>query len=195
MQMIESLENRRLLAATTVTFAAGVVTVTGGGNAESINVIENSGAVHVEIGTTNTQYDFVGATAVRITGSTKNDTIYYTGNSIGANINGIAGNDQISVDDAGTGSSIVNGDKGDDVITVIHGNNTAVAGGSGNDQIYVNTDGSAGATTVVDAGKGNDTVTFYGGSATLNGGAGTDTLIIAGAGSESDSNFESIIVL
>jgi Ca2+-binding RTX toxin-like protein len=190
MQMIESLESRRLLAATTVTFVAGVVTVTGGSKAETINVLEDGGNVHVEIGNTASQYDFVGATAIIITGSSKNDVIYYTGHSIGANINGGGGSDQISVDDEGTGSSIANGGAGDDVITVIHGNNTAVAGGDGNDQIYVTTDGSASSTVNVDAGKNNDTITVYGGSATVNGGAGTDTLIDNGAVVLVSSNIE-----
>jgi len=170
--MIESLESRRLLT-TTVSFSAGVVSVTAN-KEETINVVENNGAVHVEIGNNAQSYDFVGATAVKINTATssKKDTIWYTGNSIGASITGGNGPDNISVDDEGTGSSSVHGGGNNDAITVQNGNNTSVAGDDGNDLIYV-----YGGTSNIDAGKGNDTVTLYGGSGTANGGNGTDTLI------------------
>src|SRR3954454_11695442 len=143
--MIETLESRRLLAAS-VGFAGGVVTVTAT-SAETINVVENTGGVHVEAGAN--QYNFAGATAVHINGSSKNDVIFYTGNTIGAVINGNDGNDNISVDDEGTGSSTANGGKGNDSITIIHGNNTNAIGGDGDDQFYVNTDGSSTSSAIV----------------------------------------------
>jgi Ca2+-binding RTX toxin-like protein len=190
---IESLESRRMLAAaTSVTFAAGVVTITVGTKPDFINVVENNGVVHVELNNGQTQNDYGPATAVKIIGSSKPDTLYYTGNTIGANIQGNGGNDNISVDDEGTGSSIVDGGNGADNITVIHGNHTVVTGGTGNDLIYVNTDGSSSSSVVVDGGAGNDTVTDYGGSATLQGGSGSDTQIDASGGTAliSSSGFE-----
>lgn len=176
--MIESLEDRRLMA-TTVAFVGGVVFVTAN-SAATINVVENSGAVHVDADANS--YDFAGATAVNVNGSNKNDLIFYTGNTIGAVVNGNDGNDNISVDDEGTGSSAANGGKGNDSITVIHGNNTNVNAGDGDDQVYVNTDGSSTSSAIVDLGGGKDSVTTYGGSLAANGGAGKDTLIDASGG-------------
>jgi Ca2+-binding RTX toxin-like protein len=193
--MIESLEHRQLLSAATSVNQVGSVVFISANKPDTINVVENAGSVHVETGNATNQYDFVGVTAININGSSKADTIFYGGNSIGANINGNDGNDNISVDDEGTGSSTANGNGGADSITVVHGNNTIVNGNEGNDQIYANTDGSSTSSTIVDAGGGADNVTVYGGTLFANGGAGKDTLFDASGGTAviSSANFETFM--
>jgi Ca2+-binding RTX toxin-like protein len=101
------------------------------------------------------------------------------------------GNDSISVNDSGTGSSIVNGDGGNDTITLLRGNNTAIFGGAGADTIFVDTTGDPSSSSNVDAGAGNDSVVVYGGTNTLNGGDGNDSLGNLG-GTNTISGFESI---
>jgi hypothetical protein len=234
MSMIESLEGRKLLAAT-VSASGGVLTINGDGKVDVINVIETGGSVHVETsnpGGPLTQRDFTGITAIRINGRGAGDTIFYTGNSIGAQIHGDSANqnanpsngnngggtggtrggtggtgggtgdgnnggpnagaggaDFITVDDAGTGSSVVFGDGGKDDITLLRSHNTTVFGGAGDDKINVNTAGQASSSAQVFGQGGRDTVTVYAGTNTLNGGAGIDTLIELG-GTNSSSSFE-----
>ena len=59
-----------------------------------------------------------------------------------------------------------------------------ITGGSGNDTI----DGAGGA-DVIAAGGGNDTVTYHGTETSIDGGAGTDTLVLAAAGGITAVNF------
>src|SRR6185312_10619854 len=59
-----------------------------------------------------------------------------------------------------------------------------VAGGSGNDTI----DGAGGADTI-NAGGGNDTVTYRGTESAIDGGSGSDTLVLAAAGGITSVNF------
>jgi len=188
--MFESLETRRLLAVN-VAQSGTVITITGDKADNTINVVENAGAVHVETDNAVNQYDFVGVTAIKIIGGAGDDVIFYTGNSIGADIQGdnVSGNggdaggkgsDNISVDDEGTGSSTVNGGIGNDVITVIRGNNTHVNGGVGDDQIFINTGGDETASVIADGDQGKDTFTVQAGTNTIDGGQGKDTLIELG---------------
>jgi hypothetical protein len=237
--MIESLETRRLLAVA-VSASNGVLVINGDKNNNVINVIENSGAVHVETSTlpngTITQQDFTGITAIKINGGAGADAIFYSGNSIGADIHGDnagngsdaknnkcgskngwnggssggsghdngnghgngngngngnggakAGNDQITVDDEGTGSTTVDGDRGADVLTIIKGNNTQVFGGDGNDQIFLDTSAEPDSTIVASGENGNDTFTTYGGHNTIHGGAGNDIVFDLGGVNTIDS--------
>ena len=192
--MFESLETRRLLAVN-VDATGGVLTITGDKADNIINVTENLGAVHVETSSlpegTITEQDFTGITAIKIIGAAGDDQIFYTGNSVGADIQGdnVSGNggdaggkgqDVISVDDEGTGSSTVNGGIGDDVITVLRGNNTHVNGGVGDDQIFINTSGDNTGSVIADGDQGKDTFTVYAGTNTIDGGQGKDTLIELG---------------
>src|SRR4051794_40249644 len=132
--MFESLESRRLLSGVTTSVAGGVLTVTGGNTNNTINVNENNGTVLVEddavpVGT------FGGITGIIIQGDAKTDRIFFKGNTVGAQIFASSGNDGITVSDTGTGSSDVEGEAGDDVITVLAAHDTVVNGGGGSDNI------------------------------------------------------------
>src|SRR5437763_16305271 len=95
----EALESRRMLAAAGDTFKSGGLNVGGGSKADSITVVENNGSAHLEL--TDPKHrvfataDFTGVSAIKIQGGGQADTIFYTGNSIGAVINGGGGNDFI----------------------------------------------------------------------------------------------------
>jgi len=190
--MIESLESRRLLAVS-VSVAAGVLTVDGDKDKNFISVRENAGNVHVETSTLPggviTAADFVGITQIKINGGKNSDEIFYQGNTIGADIHGDVNNggtgknkDNITVTDEGTGSSVVDGDNGDDTIEIVVGNNTTVFGGGGKDNIYLNTGGgiynTAAANTIVFGESGDDIITIYDGNNTVNGGDGNDTVLV-----------------
>jgi hypothetical protein len=180
--MLESLELRRLLSAgTSYTLTTGVLTVTGGTSFDMINVSEGDGNVHLEYYDTAGQFqqvDLPGVTAININGGKKSDQIFYTGNSIGAKIFGGAGGsgfDEITVSDKGTGSSTVNGEAGNDTITVLQGNKTVVLGGDGNDVIEITDNGQSS----VDAGKGNDYIKVVVANKTnITGGSGDDTILL-----------------
>jgi hypothetical protein len=167
MSMIESLEMRKLMAATV---SGSTLTVNGTSGNDQIVVRENNGAVHVEVNGVIT--DVSGITAINVNGLNGGDNIFFTGNSVGANIHGDSGSgktggshgsgsgsggtgggtgagsgagaDFIVVTDEGTGASIVDGDGGNDDITVIAANmtgkKTLVYGGDGDDNVQLNTD-------------------------------------------------------
>ena len=90
------------------------------------------------------------------------------------------GDDQITVTDNGTGTSTLDGDKGDDVLTVVRGNNTVVHGGDGQDQIFLQTSGDDTGSAIAFGEKGNDTFTVYAGTNTIDGGQGKDVVIELG---------------
>ena len=191
--MFESLESRRMLSGVSVSVSGGTMTITGSSKADVISIREDGfghapGEVTVYDGTTGVTYLATGITAINANMNGGNDRVDFTGSTVGANIHGNGGDDSLSVDDEGSGSSTVSGDAGKDSISVLHGNNTQVFGGDGDDKIYLNTDGDGG-TTNTDAGGGNDVITTYGGANTINGGAGTDTLINFG-GVNTTSNVE-----
>jgi Ca2+-binding RTX toxin-like protein len=221
--MFESLEQRRMLAVA-VNVTGGVLTINGDKNANVINVVEVGGNVHLETSTLPggaiTSQDLTGITKININGGAGNDVIFYDGDTVGATIhgdnagkngnggssggsglsnsdsNGRKGDDQITVTDDGSASSIIYGDRGNDVLTVVVGNSTTVSGGDGADQIYLNTglDPSdlVHGKTFTDAGDGNDTITTYGGMNTILGGKGKDTLIDLG-GTNTFSDIETVI--
>jgi len=89
----------------------------------------------------------------------------------GAGADTIVGGDGDDVAFGGTGDDVIHGRAGDDVIF----------GGSGADVI----NGGAGYDTV-DAGTGDDTVFLTNSDATIDGVAGTDTLVVAGAAADAD---------
>ena len=211
--MFENLEPRRLFAATLTVSPAGVLTVNGNGANDIISVREDQGAVHVEYVDAANNFvstDLTAINAININGGGGADSLSYTGNSIGAVIHGDnqtggsqggakndgvsgkgdggAGSDTISVSDDGTGSYSISGDNGDDSLTVLHGNNTLLLGGSGNDFIYVNSAGSGGS-VMVDGESGSDTITIYSGVNTVNGGNGKDTVLIDVPPGPGDQNF------
>jgi len=120
----------------------------------------------------------------------KNNWKGHCGGSNGGSTGGsggetLGGGDFITVTDEGSGQSTVDGDQGNDAITVITGsacgNGTIVYGGTGNDAIYLNTGvgvyNTGAAKTKVWAEAGNDTITVYDGTNYINGGSGVDTVI------------------
>src|SRR5437868_3400412 len=138
--MLETLESRRMLSSSVSASQSGsTVNVTGGSDGSVINVVETNGNVLVENVATGQAATFTGITKININAQAKNDTVFYTGNTVGAKISTGGGNDLISIDDRGTGSSYATGDGGDDVLDVLLGNHTTVVGGGGNDQIRLNT--------------------------------------------------------
>jgi Ca2+-binding RTX toxin-like protein len=167
-----------------------------------------------------TTQTFGGITAIKISGNGGGDEIFYDGNSVGADIHGDAsginsggskggsggtgggsdgghggnskGGDQITVTDSGTGRSTVDGDGGQDVISLINGNKTVIYGGEGDDQVFVNTAGNVAAEALVYTEQGKDTVTVYAGTNTLDGGQGKDLLIELG-GNNTYTNFEKVV--
>ena len=188
--MLENLEDRRMLASgSTVTLVAGVLTVTGGTSADYISVSEDGGNVRVSYYDTAGNFhdgtaagdNFSGVTAINIDGGKKDDTIFYSGNTIGAKVNGGAsGADSITITDAGTGSSTVHGGNKADSILVLDGNNTQVFGDDDNDLIEI-TDGGG---SDVDGGKGDDYIKVVIANQTnVVGGSGNDTILL---------NFDSI---
>jgi Ca2+-binding RTX toxin-like protein len=93
-------------------------------------------------------------------------------------INGLGGNDFI---DGGSGNDTINGGDGDDRLFSYSGTDLLI-GGIGNDEILVQNSNFGGETnSSVDAGDGNDTVTYFatGVNGTVNLGAGNDTLNLA----------------
>ncbi len=221
--MFEALEMRRLMS--TVTQSGSLLTVNGGSGDDMINVRESNHTVVVDYYNNSGTFTTVtktGITRININGRGGDDSIFYTGNTVGANIHGDNvssskggsggsggsdddnwhgchrygrgkhggngdggnGNDFITVDDEGSGSSVIDGDGGNDDLTVIKGNWTLVYGGVGNDNIYLNTAGSANSCnygeTIVFAEAGNDVVTAYSGLNIIFGDGGKDTFIDLG---------------
>jgi hypothetical protein len=136
--MIERLESRRLLTVV-VTQSGSAITVDGGNTTNDLSVIENNGNVDVyDLGVSGSPvFSAGGITAITILGDAKADRIFYTGNSVGAQIFAQSGNDEITVDDTGSGSSSADGEGDADILVVLHANNTSLYGGGGADQIIV----------------------------------------------------------
>lgn len=163
---------------------AGGSKIAGGSKAGLMNVAvsEDHGNLVVTEFTTGATWTVDGATSVKITGSHGDDTILYTGNTLGANITGGSGSDAITVADTGTGSSTIDGGGGDDSINLLIAHNTHADGGGGNDTIYVNSGGGVydvdNATAVVNGGGGNDVIVVYDGQASVAGGGGKDQVLV-----------------
>jgi Ca2+-binding RTX toxin-like protein len=107
---------------------------------------------------------------VTITGSTSGDTLTVEGivSSLAATINMGDGNDTVTVTTAG--NSVINGQNGDD----------ALAGGDGNDTITGGAD-----IDTMNGGNGNDTFNLanndFGAGESIDGGAGTNTILLTNA--------------
>ena len=171
--MFEQLEARRLFS--TISVSGGVLTITGGNANNNIVVRENNGSVHVEDSGTPT--DYTGITAININGGPNDDIVFYTGNSIGANISGLSGNDSITISDEGSAGSNVDAGGGDDQIVVLHANNTTLLGGGGSDQFTIKDSVGTGATWSYGLG-GGDTFTTEAGTNHLFGGGGDDSVYV-----------------
>jgi Ca2+-binding RTX toxin-like protein len=159
-QSVETLENRRLLAATPPAVTAaidadGVLVVTGTKRADVIAVDVNPADT--------TQF------RVLVSGTQLGDA-FTRSSVISIRINGGGGNDQISVGDGlGVGASVT-GDKGNDTLTGGDGSDT-LDGGLGNDIL----NGNAGADILL-GGTGKDQINGGAGADIERGDAGNDTL-------------------
>ena len=188
----ESLEQRRLLSFT-ASLSNGSLNVRAGGTTNDLTVEEDQNAPGVFTVTDNTTnpavtQTFNGVTDVTFWGNTGPDTMIFRGYTVGAQVHGNNGNDVITVDDAGTGTSTVDGESDDDLIVVVRAHGTTVTGGSGNDVIEINSfnfdpnnPGNINldnASAVIVAGSGNDIVKLYDGKATVDVGSGNDQLIL-----------------
>ena len=185
----------------TVSFLSAAVA--GTADAYTVNIANQTGAIsfsgiesltiNAAAGSTNSGLN-ASATKVAVTGGDANTTVdlgtttsasvtaaAFAGNTFGvissasaANITGADGNDSVTLTNAtGSAAHVVATGKGDDSIQV---------GGIATDsttrvQTYTSTTGA----TSVSAGDGDDTITFAGGyesTDTIDGGAGTDTLVL-----------------
>jgi Ca2+-binding RTX toxin-like protein len=189
--MIESLETRQLLSFS-VDINGGAMNVRSSGDSATVTVVENNGTVEVYGDTVADNYAvYTGITSIAMWGNTGNDTLRYDGTSIGAKVRGNNGADHIFITDGGTASSDVDGESDNDVITIAQAHGTTVSGGSGNDSIFINTANVDhdpafdlmldNAECVVIAGSGDDVIRLVDGKATINGGAGTDEVILDAA--------------
>src|SRR5437763_222201 len=129
--MFEKLESRTMFATTAPppsisVDALGTLTVTGTTSADVLKVSEANGTVTVTSGST-VMGKYLSITAIAINGGAGNDTITYTGYSMGAAISGGDGADIIYVTDpdilttAKNPFSNVSGGLGADKITVYNG--------------------------------------------------------------------------
>jgi Ca2+-binding RTX toxin-like protein len=172
--MFEALESRRMLSTVkaTVTFSSGVLTITGGSQADKIVVNEyatngTSSTVHVEIETPSQNFffysgspkpdgynagpstDYMGVTKIVVNAKGGQDRIFHTGIRINPTIKGSGGDDFFSVYDIGSGSSYIDAGGGNDTVAVEVATRippgtgaTTVHGGSGKDSLLINNDTS-----------------------------------------------------
>ena len=141
----------------TATFSAGVLTVTGDGQDNSITVsraadgsiLVNDGAVIVQGGTATV----ANTTLIRVFGLDGNDSLSLNetnGALPKANVDGGNGNDTIT---SGSGNDTLTGGAGNDTIEG-GGGNDALTGGAGNDTFRFDADNALGSDTINEAGGG-----------------------------------------
>lgn len=175
---IESLETRAMLAADLLN---GTLTIIGTNANDNIQVQvavagPHTGELQVDINGTQSFFDVAQVTSISIDGLNGNDTITVDDNVVvNTTIHGGKGNDTIK---GGGGDDTIYGDAGNDTIDSSAGNDT-VFGGSGNDNIHC---GDGTDTAHGDAGNdniwgGDDDDVIYGdnGKDSIDGEAGNDT--------------------
>ena len=116
---IERLENRRLMSATVTASLGGdgTLSVNGTSEADTIDVTEVNGVVTVVANGDAEHPIFCGAVSqVKIDGRDGNDQVSYFGNTLRASIYLKNGNDYLQIGVEGTGSAVVFGGNGDDLI-------------------------------------------------------------------------------
>ena len=169
--MFESLENRRMLAMTSV-LSSGVLTITGTtGNdnlyvsyqvaGNKINVNDYSGVIK--------SFDFGAVTKIVVIGKEGNDSLWVNSNlgNKPTSIDGGAGDDRLYTPE---GNDTLIGGLGLDVLNS-GGGNDKLDGGDGNDQL----NGGNGNDTLT-GGAGNDTIHGNGGNDSIDGGLGADDM-------------------
>jgi hypothetical protein len=193
--MFESLEKRRLLAASVQIDAGGKLTVQGGSKgfnniivqeAPSFDPVNGHVYYHMEYsdpvnGLVVFDGEKVGVTSVVINGRNLGSNISFSGTTLNSQIQGGSGVDYISVTDAGTGSSKITAGKGDDNIVIAKANNTFVDAGDGNDQIAINSAAKGVYDPSTDSYVPQDngvTIALAAESVTVKAGGGNDVIIL-----------------
>ncbi len=176
----ESLNASAVTTALSVTGSSGINIITTGSGNDTID--GGGGADVINAGAGDDSVSYRG-TEASIDGGSGNDTLVLkaSGGITTVDLSGPAGSDQ-TYGDSVTVSNFENVDASvllsAQGITILgsSGANT-ITGGAGADVI----DGGGGA-DVINAGGGNDTVSFYGTETSIDGGTGTDTLVLAAGG-------------
>ena len=157
-----------LSAGVSITGSAGANTIVGGGGADTIDGA--TGADSISAGGGDDTVDYRGTEAGLDGGGGTNTLILTTAASVNlGNADQTSGDATAvanfhNVDGSGLSANLsLTGSSGDNVLT----------GGSGNDTLH----GADGA-DALDAGSGNDTVDYWGHEISINGGLGTDTLVM-----------------
>ena len=159
---LESLESREVPA--TAVLSAGVLTIDGTAQADTITVRQSGSKITVDgttirdRGASRSSIDVSSVRRIVVRGGRGDDTIYLAGVTPPAMIWGGLGNDRIT---AGRGNSTVYGDPGNDTIYGGAGNDH-LSGGDGDDVIF--------------GGSGNDWITGDGGNDRLYGDSGDDVI-------------------
>jgi hypothetical protein len=164
-----------------VSQAGSALEIVAGADGSVITIVENNHNVFVE--DNGVQIYNSGATlinSIKVTGQAKMDQIFYTGNTVGANIRGNGGNDALTVRDSGSAGSYVSGDGGDDSLVVLDANNTTVVGDGGGDLLIVSDAVSITRDVHIYGMGGSDFISIAGGRNFVYGGGGNDTLVTNG---------------
>jgi hypothetical protein len=167
--MFETLESRRLLAAT-ATVTSGTLTVTGTPQSDAIKIIQTEKNLVVRVGTHQiNKFTATSVTKIVVNAGKGNDSVLldFTTLSTPATISGGLGDDTIRTSG---GADSINGNAGNDNIYSSAGNDT-VNGNEGYDTIS----GGAGNDLLI-GGTGNDSLIGGSGADTLRGSAGHDDL-------------------
>lgn len=169
--MFEKLENRRLLAVTSV-LSSGTLTITGTTGNDYIYVSSQVAGSYVRVNdgsATAKLFDYASVKKIVVSGHAGNDSLWVDTN-IGTKptyIDGGAGDDRCYSPEGndtligGLGYDILNGGNGNDKLDAGDGNDT-LNGGNGNDTLL--------------ASAGNDLLNGNGGNDSLDGGLGADNL-------------------
>lgn len=165
---VENLESRRLLTAAHADLDAGVLSVSGTGKNDQIQVSVADTQLTVSFNKQTFQFNTADVTEIHIDGGGGNDWIWVDGTVlVKAMINGGAGNDRIQ---GGGGDDTIRGDKGNDRLHGGGGIDT-LSGGAGNDWVWGD-DGD----DVVHGDVGNDHVLGGAGNDEVFGDAGQDAV-------------------
>jgi len=163
--MFENLEDRRLMSAASLT--AGTLTVTGTARNDTIYIAKKGANLGVRVNNATQTFKLADVKKIVVNALAGNDNVSFGYGTIGAKIDGGAGNDHI----IGTSSNdTINGGAGNDYIHAWLGNDV-VNGGDGNDTLI----GCIGNDTI-HGGNGNDLISGAEGDDQIFGDAGNDTL-------------------
>jgi Ca2+-binding RTX toxin-like protein len=173
----QNVDASALSSAVTLTGSSSVNTITGGSGADTID--GGGGADIIAAGAGNDTVTYRGSES-SIDGGTGADTLVLAaaGGITAVNFSVAAGSDQTTGDSVGiTNFESIDASILSTAVTVT-GSSSAntITTGSGNDII----DGGGGI-DVISAGSGNDTVSYYGAESSIDGGSGTNTLLLKAA--------------